>query len=341
VLWWDILGNVKIMKRLPIKTLRTLIQAGFASFCLFAGYQFYHFYLWAMGRSEIYVPRPPSVEGFLPISAFLSLKRLILTGHYDEIHPAGLTIFLSALMIALLLRKGFCGWICPVGFVSNMLEKAGKKIRFIHHLPGWLDYPLLSLKYLLLAFFCYIILWQMDIREVEAFIHSPYNKIVDGKMLLFFLEPSSLVMQVMTFLILISLVLRNFWCRYLCPYGALLGLLSLFSPSKIRRDQELCVNCTKCDKVCPASINISQKKTVLNAECIGCMECVEVCPQESCLTLSVPKVKKMPAYFIPAAVLMTLFFFWSVAVLTGHWHTSISPEAARQIYPLSSRLIHP
>ncbi|MBW2195749.1 MAG: 4Fe-4S binding protein, partial [Deltaproteobacteria bacterium] len=124
-------------------------------------------------------------------------------------------------------------------------------------------------------------------------------------------------------------------------YGALLGLLSLFSPSKIRRDQELCVNCTKCDKVCPASINISQKKTVLNAECIGCMECVEVCPQESCLTLSVPKVKKMPAYFIPAAVLMTLFFFWSVAVLTGHWHTSISPEAARQIYPLSSRLIHP
>jgi polyferredoxin len=330
-----------MMKKLPIATLRTLVQAGFTLFCLFAGYQFYHFYLWAMGKSQIYVPRPPSVEGFLPISALLGLKRLVLTGHYDEVHPAGLTIFLAALIIALLLRKGFCGWICPVGFVSNMLEKVGKKIRFIHHLPAWLDYPLLSLKYLLLAFFCYVILWQMDIREVEAFIHSPYNKIVDGKMLLFFLEPSSLVVKVMIFLIVTSLALRNFWCRYLCPYGALLGLLSLFSPFKIRREEEQCVNCRKCDKVCPASIKISQKGTVRNAECIGCMECVEVCPQEGCLTLSVLKAKKTPTYFLPAAVLMIFFFFWAVAVLTGHWHTSISPAAARQIYPLSSSLAHP
>jgi len=114
------------MKRPPIRTLRTLVQSGFAAFCLFAGYQFYHFYLWAMGESEVYVPRPPSVEGFLPISALLGLKRLMLTGRYDEIHPAGLTIFLSALIIALLLRKGFCGWICPVGFCPNLIEKLEK-----------------------------------------------------------------------------------------------------------------------------------------------------------------------------------------------------------------------
>ena len=330
-----------MMKRLQINTLRTLVQAGFTLICLDAGYRFYHFYRWAMGASEVYVPRPPSVEGFLPISALLGLKRLVLTGHYDDVHPAGLTILLSAMVIAILLRKGFCGWICPVGFVSNLLEKASKKIRFIRHLPVWLDIPLLSLKYLLLAFFCYVILWQMNVRQVDAFIHSAYNKIVDGKMLLFFLKPSSLTVQVMVFLVLISLVLRNFWCRYLCPYGALLGVFSFLSPSRVKREETLCIDCKKCNKVCPGSIRVSQKKTVWHAECIGCMECIAVCPQKDCLTLSMPKLKKPSPYWLPAAVITLFLLFWAVAVYTGHWQTSVTPEEARKIYPLSSAFGHP
>jgi polyferredoxin len=326
---------------IQIPTLRTLVQAGFTLVCLFAGYRFYHFYLWALGKSEIYVPRPPSVEGFLPISALLGLKRFVLTGKWDEVHPAGLTIFMAALVIALLLRKGFCGWICPVGFVSNLIEKGGKKIRFIKHLPAWIDYPLLSIKYALLAFFFYVILWQMDIRAIDAFIHGSYNKIVDGKMLLFFIEPSTLTLQVMAFLILISLVLRNFWCRYLCPYGALLGLLAMFGLSRVRREEKLCIDCKQCDKICPASIQISGKRFVHSPECIGCVECVAVCPQKDCLTLSAPKVNKLPVHILPAAVLTVFFLFWAVALLTGHWETSISPEAAKRLYPISSMLMHP
>ena len=287
------------------------------------------------------MPRPPSAEGFLPISALLGLKRLVLTGRYDEVHPAGFTIFLSALIIALLLRKGFCGWICPVGFGSNLTEKAGKKIEIVRRLPPWLDYPLLSLKYLLLAFFLYAIFWKMNIREVEAFIHGPYNKIVDGKMLLFFLEPSRLKVQVVIFFILISLVARNFWCRYLCPYGALLGLFGLLSPAQVKRKEELCIDCKSCDKQCPASIRVSQKRTVWDPECMGCMECVEVCPQKDCLTLSLPKAKKTPPVVLAAGVLTVFFLFRAVALYTGHWHTSVSPKKARHIYPLSSTLTHP
>lgn len=137
-----IIFSVKIaMKTIRISKLRIFIQSVFALLCLGAGYQFFHFYLWAVGKSDVYVPRPPSVEGFLPISALLGLKRFVLTGRYDDVHPAGLTIFLAALTIALLLRKGFCGWICPVGFASNLIEKAGKKIQFIQHLPAWLELP--------------------------------------------------------------------------------------------------------------------------------------------------------------------------------------------------------
>lgn len=329
------------MKRLSIATIRILVQSGFAGLCLIAGYQFFRFYLWAVGKSGVYAPRPPSVEGFLPISALLGLKRLVLTGIYDDIHPAGLTIFLAALTIALLLRKGFCGWICPVGFVSNLIGKAGNPIRLFHHMPAWIDYPLLCVKYVLLAFFFYVILWQMDIGAVEAFMHAPYNKVVDAKMLLFFLQPSRLTLQVMAILVLISLVVRNFWCRYLCPYGALLGLLGLVSPAQIKRKEALCVDCKHCDKACPASVLVSRKKTVRDAECIGCMECVEACPQKGCLRLSIPKVKKTSIYVLPAAVLVVFFLAWAIALFSGHWYTSVSPQTARQIYPLSATLMHP
>ncbi len=221
-----------------INVLRRSVQGAFALFCLYAGYRFYQYYLWASSQSDKYVPRPPSVEAFLPISALVNLKRLFLTGQFDTIHPAGLTIFMAALAIGLALRKGFCGWICPVGFASNLAEAFSRRFKLLRTPPGWIDYPLLSLKYLLLGFFSYLILLAMDIASIEAFNRSTYNLVVDAKMLFFFLAPSTLSLWVLIFLVAISFFLRNFWCRYLCPYGALLGLLALFSPVNVQREEK-------------------------------------------------------------------------------------------------------
>jgi polyferredoxin len=324
-----------------IKKLRFLIQAGFALFCLFAGYRFYLFYLWGTGQSSTYVARPPSVEAFLPISALVGLKRLILSGHYDMIHPAGLTIFLAALCIGLFLRKGFCGWICPVGFTSNLAEKAGRKLKILWQPPVWLDLPLLSLKYLLLFFFLYLIAWKMTLVEIESFHNSPYNIAVDAKMLLFFLVPSGLSAGIMIFLIVVSFIIRNFWCRYLCPYGALLGVLALVSPFQVKRDQDSCIDCKKCEKTCPASISLTSKNTIRTAECIGCTECVSVCPVNDCLTLALPGRKKNSILLLPAAVLTTYILFYAVSLLTGHWYSEVPPEVMKKFYSIIAELPHP
>ncbi|MBU0675519.1 MAG: 4Fe-4S binding protein [Proteobacteria bacterium] len=320
---------------------RLLVQSSFALFCLYCGWRFYLFYQWALGNSPTYVTRPPSVEGFLPISALVSLKRLILTGNYDQIHPAGLTIFLAALFLAVFLRKGFCGWICPVGFTSNLVEKAGRKLKLLKRLPDFFDYPMMALKYLLLGFFSFLILIKMNLTAIESFNRSPYNLVVDAKMLLFFLEPGHLTVFFLAAILLSSLFLRNFWCRYLCPYGALLGILSMFGPLRINRDQESCINCKKCEKMCPGSIRVHQEVQVESPECIGCLECVATCPVPNCLTVSIYSRKKLPPRMVPLGVVGIFLLFWLVALTTGHWHNGIDPAIMQEAYRIGSNLGHP
>ncbi|HER63540.1 MAG TPA: 4Fe-4S binding protein, partial [Desulfobacteraceae bacterium] len=190
-----------------VPPVRRLVQGAFALFCLVVGYRFYHFFLWATGDGA-FVSRPASVEAFLPVGALVSFKKLLLTGHYDRLHPAGLTIFMAALAIALLFRKGFCGWICPIGFLFDLQEAVVARFRRPLRLPGWLDYPLRSLKYLLLGAFLYLIGWQMDLQAIDGFMRSPYNVMVDARMLGFFLHPSAMAIGFFIFLFAAAMVLR-------------------------------------------------------------------------------------------------------------------------------------
>jgi len=331
--------NFFMVRRIPF--LRRIVQAGFAFFSLYVGCRFYLFYEWAVGNTQNFVPRSPAVEGFLPISALLGLKKFVLTGEYDPVHPAGLTIFLAALTIAFLFRKGFCGWICPVGFASNMAEKAGARFKVQRRPPLWLDYLLLTPKYLLLAFFCFLILWKMNLEQIAAFQQSPYNQVAAGKMLLFFLDPSRLAWGVLLFLFLVSFVLGNFWCRCLCPYGALLGLLALISPFRVRRDAVQCIDCKKCEQACPGSIRIADKKKMWTSECVGCMECIAVCPKKDCLSLAVAGSREVPVLFLPLLVLAVFFLFWLAAEWSGHWQSAVPLADLKRFYGMLLSLPHP
>jgi polyferredoxin len=92
----------------------------------------------------------------------------------------------------------------------------------------------------------------MDARAVAAFLESPYNTVVDAKMWLFFAAPSRLTVAVIGVLVVGSIFVRDLWCRYLCPYGALLGVLGRLAPLKVTRDEDLCTGCEGCTRACPA-----------------------------------------------------------------------------------------
>ena len=149
----SILNYLKSLKRDGQK-IRFLIQIIFFLLVLWIGYEFYGFVRYFQtGGKSIYFSRPPGVEGFLPISALISLKYWILTGVFNDIHPSGLVILLIIIILGLFLKKSFCSFICPVGLISESLWPLGKKLfKKNLRLWKWLDYPLRSLKYLLLFF---------------------------------------------------------------------------------------------------------------------------------------------------------------------------------------------
>ncbi|MFL6195188.1 MAG: 4Fe-4S binding protein [Thermoanaerobaculia bacterium] len=302
--------------------LRILVQTGFALTCVVLGLQFGRF-VSAASAGRMPLPyRPPGVEGFLPISGLMGLVDWFHQGSLNVIHPAAAMLTLIGLALAVLLRKAFCSWICPVGFVSELLARLGRRMFGRNfRIWRWLDVPLRGLKYLLMAFFLWAI-FGMSEAALREFIDSPYNRLADIKMGLFFAHLGAFGAWVLFVVAALSLLYKGFWCRYLCPYGALLGLVSWFSPARIQRNPQTCIDCGLCDKVCMARLPVSRKIDVFNPECIGCMDCVAVCPIKDALVLQAPK-RTLTVKAYAAAVLLLFFASYFGARAFGLWENGI------------------
>lgn len=312
-------------------TQRRYIQLFFFILTLITGIRFY-LYINNIIAGNTSVIRPNGVEGFLPISSLMSLKQLLLTGHYDMIHPAGLTLFITILLISIVFKKSFCSSICPVGFVSEMISTLGRNIR----INKYISYALLSLKYLILIFFAYTIIYQMNTNSIAYFLNSPYNIVADAKMLDFFLKPSRTTLIVLSTLLVLTLIFTNFWCRFLCPYGALLGAVSVLSPFKVRRSKSDCIDCKRCTNACPMHISVHEKSTIHSTECIGCHECVTNRHSEKCLTVTKNKYYR----YTPLIVTGIFFTIIVIAMVAGKWESKVPVGKYKTYIEQINRISH-
>jgi len=303
--------------------LRILVQSALAATCVVLGFRFARFVAAARAGAEVLPQRPPGVEGFLPIGGLLGVFDWVYQGSLNVVHPAATVLFLVFVVIALVARKSFCSWLCPVGFVSDLLARFGRWAFGRNFRPWkWLDVPLRGLKYLLLAFFAWAIV-QMTPDAVRGFIESPYYRMSDVKMGMFFAHLGGVGAGVLGLLLVGSVLVKGFWCRYLCPYGALLGLVSWASPLKVRRDPVSCIDCKLCDKACGSRLPVSSKLAITSPECTGCLDCVAACPVKDALGIGLPRRRRLPvpAY---AALILTLFLTgYFAARASGSWQNAI------------------
>ena len=297
--------------------LRMTVQAAFAVICAIAGYNFYQFYQWAIGQSDTYIARPAAIEGFLPISALLGLKRFLMTGKWDEIHPAGLTHLYFRDCIGAAVAKSFLRMDMPSWFRIQSAGRIGRCPKTGARRSAMARLSSAGREISPSRLFLYIILWQMDVRAIEAFLYSQYNLVADAKMLLFFLQPSILTLKVLAILLLVSLVVRNFWCRYLCPYGALLGLGALISPLQVKRNASLCIDCKKCEKICPASIRVSQNSTMRHPSASDARNAWRSVLKKIAFLLKRARSRQLPYMVSPLPLLDSLLLFGQLRYLQG------------------------
>jgi polyferredoxin len=314
------------------------------------------FYLWVRhfetGPGTKVAARPAGVEGWLPIAGLMNFKYWLATGRVPTIHPAAMFLLIAFLAISFLFRKAFCSWRCPVGTLSEYLWRAGRKLFHRNFaFPRCFDLPLRGLKYLLLEFFLWAVS-SMSADAIAVFMRSPYGLIADVKMLNFFRQISETGVIVLGILVVASVFVQNFWCRYLCPYGALLGLTSLISPLRIRRNAAACIDCAKCAKACPSLLPVDKLISVKSVECTGCMECVAVCPAKGALEMSMwvgahrpadqaRQAPALPAWAIAVGIAALFLGIVGYAKTAGVWQTQLPRSVYLELVPQADQTSHP
>jgi ferredoxin len=93
-----------------------------------------------------------------------------------------------------------------------------------------------------------------------------------------------------------SMIYERFFCKYLCPMGAFLGLIHRLGWFRVKRVEATCTHCHSCDKACPVGIKVEAMSQVQTAECINCNLCVEACPVADTLVTGGPKRGKISSF---------------------------------------------
>ena len=233
-----------------------------------------------------------SLHAVCPFGGVVTVHRLLTAGSFvKKTHESNLVLMAIVFVSALMMGPLFCGWLCPFGTVQEAVGKLGRRLfgkKYNGFVPFGLDRYLRFLRYL-------VLLWVlvMTARSGELIFAS-----VDPYYALFQFWTGEVALSgfaVLAAVLVLSLFVERPFCKYACPYGALLGLFNLFRVFPLRRNPSSCISCRKCDRVCPMNIRVSETSTVRNHQCISCYQCVSkdgVCPVDNTLEFRTPGYSK-------------------------------------------------
>lgn len=232
-----------------------------------------------------------SFDAFCPFGAIETLWLYLTSGKtLRTTNLLNFTILGGVLAVSLVAGRAFCGWMCPVGAVQEFLARLARRWTGgrLHHrgkksaahfpvqLVGRADRVLRYAKYLILV--------AILIASLSA-VYPPLHGFCPARALFSF-QLTGLLWSVLVTFIITSFLVDRFWCKYLCPLGAVLLIFNKISPLRIVVNHDRCSGCGRCDIDCSMGIK-DVPQHLRDVECIQCLECLETCSREDSLSLKI------------------------------------------------------
>ncbi|MBI4733964.1 MAG: 4Fe-4S binding protein, partial [Rubrobacteridae bacterium] len=216
-------------------------------------------------------------HAYCPLGGLETLSKILTEGTFlNKTRPSSLSLFGAVVIVTLIAGRGFCGWICPFGSVTEWLGRLGKKASLtIDDIPPIVDSILRSLKYFILAI---ILIGTYSTGRMVFADYDPYPALFHFGV---WTEISSAALIILATTLLLSIFIERVWCRYACPLGAITAILGRMSFIKVESSKENCRECSKCSGLdCPMGVSKSGLRRA-NPECIMCLRCVDGCKHGS------------------------------------------------------------
>ncbi len=304
-----------------------------------------------IGRVEIFFHFDP----LLALTTFIASRALFVSFIF-----AALTIVLT-----FVLGRVACGWVCPLGSIHQAFSWLFKKSKLLR--PKRIKDNRTAWKYSILAFILVGTLFSLNLAGILDPLSLLYRSFVTGilpatnygisafigilyKIKLFSLG-DSLVQFMATLavnpiflqgfliglmfigILLLNLYRERLWCRYLCPLGALLGLLSRWNILKLKIDMHKCIECHLCNIHCETQANPFPLEEWKSSECVYCFTCSAICPTSA---ITFP-VKSTPEQIATVDLSRRKLIFHSLLGVLAVPFFRLSPATRRS----SPKLIRP
>jgi len=262
---------------------------------------------------------------FLPalyIGSFNGVKQIYLAVLHQDFNVMSLlpqiVEAIAIIPVTILLGRFFCGWMCAFGAMGDFISLLSLKVfRRKFRISEKTDKLLKYVKYVLLAFLI-VAVWTMGATAFSA--SNPWDafgmlftvgQLPDLSYTVSYLTPALVILAL---IVLASFFVERFFCRYLCPLGAVFALVSKLRITSIRKPTAKCGNCRICTRSCPMGISLYQNDVVRSAECIDCLSCVSACPRKNVsLAVSGNDVRPALAGAMTVAAMTGIYYVGSAA----------------------------
>lgn len=216
----------------------------------------------------------------LAFSEFKDIYTMIINGHFNFIQDLpGLVELITTILLTLLLGRFFCGWLCAFGTYNDWIYLLSKNVFKINFkVNEKVDSILKYTKYvILLGILMIVCTFQIKLLSGT----SPWDAFAQITDFSYVLTNITIGLIILVLITIGALFVERFFCRYLCPLGALFSIFSKINIFKIKKPSDRCGKCKICTNNCSMGLPLYKMQDVRGGDCINCLKCIDVCPRKN------------------------------------------------------------